>query len=64
MELNITEFIKRETKLKNGKTSQKFTERELNVLIYKALAEQLRIGGVSNRRELLNTFRTWWWDMK
>lgn len=61
MELNITEFIKRETKLKNGKTSQKFTERELNVLIYKALAEQLRIGGVSNRRELLNTFRTWWW---
>ena len=35
MELNITKFIKKETNLKDGNKSQKFTERELNVLIYK-----------------------------
>lgn len=25
------------------------------------VAEQLRLNDVSNRRELLSTFRTWWW---
>jgi len=25
------------------------------------VAEQLRLNDVSNRRELLTTFRTWWW---
>jgi SRSO17 transposase len=46
MELNITKFIKKETNLKDGNKSQKFTERELNVLIYKALKEQLILSGV------------------
>tara|TARA_B110000046_G_scaffold172374_1_gene194094 strand:+ start:3087 stop:3332 length:246 start_codon:yes stop_codon:yes gene_type:complete len=46
MELNITKFIKKETNLKDGNKSQKFTERELNVLIYKALNEQLILSGV------------------
>lgn len=44
--INITDFIKRETNLKNGNNSQSFTERELNILLYKALSEQLSIGGV------------------
>lgn len=25
------------------------------------VTEQLRLNDVSNRRELLTTFRTWWW---
>jgi hypothetical protein len=47
MELNITEFIKKETNLKDGNKLQEFTERELNILIYKALKEQLILSGVS-----------------
>jgi hypothetical protein len=46
MELNITEFIKKETNLKDGNKLQEFTERELNILIYKALKEQLILSGV------------------
>jgi hypothetical protein len=53
MELNITEFIKKETNLKDGNKLQEFTERELNILIYKALKEQLILSGVSQQRELL-----------
>ena len=46
MELNITEFIKKETNLKDGNKLQEFTERELNILIYKALKEQLILSDV------------------
>ena len=46
MELNITEFIKRETSISNVNTSQIFTERKLNILIYKAINEQLILNGV------------------
>ena len=53
MELNITEFIKKETNLKDGNKLQEFTERELNILIYKALKEQLILSDASQQREPL-----------
>ena len=59
MELNITEFIKKETNLKDGNKLQEFTERELNILIYKALKEQLILSGVSQRSEQLIDFVKW-----
>ena len=60
MELNITKFIKKETSLKDGNKSQKFTERELNVLIYKALKEQLILSGVSQQREQFADLLIWY----
>ena len=60
MELNITKFIKKETNLKDGNKSQKFTERELNVLIYKALKEQLILSGVSQQREQFADLLIWY----
>ena len=53
MEFNINDFIKRETAIKSENDSQRFTMREMNIVLYKAIHEALHIHGVVGRSEQL-----------